>query len=82
MVNILIYGGLGLILVAVVLALIAAIIGCQMQGWKFTGMMWTRRFIDPSIKMPRSMKMLLRWAVIILLIGAIILCIGIYFGLK
>ncbi len=82
MANIFLYGGLGIILVAIILALIAAIIGCRIQGWKFPDIMLPRKFIGPPLKLPRSMKCLLRLSVIILVIGVIILVIGFYLALE
>lgn len=82
MADVFLYGGLGVILVAIILALIAAIIGCQIQGWKFPDIMLPRRFIGPPLKIPRSMKLLLLSSVIILLIGGIILGIGFMIALK
>lgn len=82
MANFFLYGGLGLILVAIILALIAAIIGCKIQDWKFPDIILPRRFIGPPLKIPRNMRMLLKISCIILIIGGIILGIGFWIALK
>ncbi len=82
MANLFLYGGLGVVLLALLLALIAAIIGCQIQGWKFPDIMLPRRFVGPPLKLPHSMKVLLKLAVMVLVVGAILLGIGFWIALN
>ncbi len=82
MADILLYGGLGIILIAILLALAAAIIGCKIQGWKFPDIMLPRRFIGPTLKLPSSMKRLLRLSVVVFVIGSIVLGAGFWIALK
>ncbi len=76
MANYFIYGGLITILVALIFALIAAIIGWKAQGWKIMNRSIYRRLIDPNYKMPKAMKPYLVIAAITFVVGAIILGIG------
>lgn len=82
MTNFLIYGGLGLLLIGAIFGLIAAVIGCKIQHWKFPDILLPKMFFGPMPKLPQNMKKcLLVWG-ITWVVGIVILIIGLNMGLK
>ncbi|MCM1292585.1 MAG: hypothetical protein NC111_05265 [Bacteroides sp.] len=69
--NILIYGGLGLLLVGTLFGLMAAAIGCKIQGWKVPDIFMPRMFFGKEIKMTPAMKRCLWFGGSAWVIGAV-----------